>query len=106
MPGDRVFDRSAEDLGNIIALEHVNVKIPDQIIATSFYVTALGPTRDPYLMTGTENMRINAGQQQFHTPTGKPEVRRGGVGCVVPDLEGLTLRVTRAREQLAGAHAM
>jgi len=26
MPGDRVFDRSAEDIGNIVLLEHVNVK--------------------------------------------------------------------------------
>src|SRR5437773_1395589 len=48
MPGDRVFDRSAEDIGNIILLEHVNVKIPDQVVATNFYVTALGLTRDPY----------------------------------------------------------
>ena len=41
MAGDRVFDRSAEDIGNILLLEHVNVKIPDQVVATNFYVTAL-----------------------------------------------------------------
>lgn len=28
------FDRSAEALGNIVALEHVNVTVPDQSIAT------------------------------------------------------------------------
>jgi hypothetical protein len=102
MAGDRVFDRSAEDIGNILLLEHVNVKIPDQVVATNFYVTALGLTRDPYIMTGTENMWINAGQQQFHMPTGKPEVLRGVVGFVIPDLEGLKMRLQTAREKLAG----
>jgi catechol-2,3-dioxygenase len=106
MAGDRVFDRSAEDLGNIIGLEHVNVKIPDQIVATNFYVTALGLTRDPYIMTGTENMWINAGQQQFHMPTGKPEVLRGTIGFVVPDLEALKMRLTSAREKLGGTKFM
>ena len=44
------FDRSAEDLGNSIHLEHVNVQVPDQRAATLFYVAGLGLTRDPYLM--------------------------------------------------------
>jgi hypothetical protein len=46
-----------------VALEHVNVWIPDQQIATLFYVTGLGLTRDPYLMPGLENMWINIEQQ-------------------------------------------
>ena len=106
MPGDKVFDRTAEDIGNIILLEHVNVKIPDQVTATNFYVTTLGLTRDPYIMTGTENMWINAGQQQFHMPTGKPEVLRGVVGFVIPDIEGLKMRLGAAREKLAGTKFM
>src|SRR3989449_5768909 len=106
MPGDKVFDRTAEDIGNIILLEHVNVKIPDQGTATNFYVTTLGLTRDPYIMTGTENMWINAGQQQFHMPTGKPEVVRGVVGFVIPDIEGLKMRLGAAREKLAGTKFM
>jgi hypothetical protein len=44
------FDRGAEDLGNSIHLEHVNVQVPDQRLATLFYVAGLGLTRDPYLM--------------------------------------------------------
>ena len=44
------FDRAAEDLGNSIHFEHVNVTIPDQRLATLFYVAGLGLTRDPYLM--------------------------------------------------------
>jgi len=80
------FDRGSQDVGNILALEHVNVRIPDQVVATLFYVVGLGLTRDPYLMVGIENMWANAGQQQFHLPTGRPQVLRGCVGLVVPDL--------------------
>ena len=41
------FDRAAEDLGNSIHLEHVNVQVPDQRLAALFYVAGLGLTRDP-----------------------------------------------------------
>ena len=33
------FDRAAEDLGNSIHFEHVNVTVPDQRLATLFYVS-------------------------------------------------------------------
>jgi catechol 2,3-dioxygenase-like lactoylglutathione lyase family enzyme len=96
------FDRAEEDLGNIVGLEHVNVLIPDQQIATLFYVTGLGLTRDPYLMTGLTNMWINVGRSQFHLPTGKPQVLRGVVGIVVPDRAALLQRLAAVRKQLAG----
>ena len=35
-------DRSLEDQGNILALEHLNVQIDDQRLATLFYIGALG----------------------------------------------------------------
>ena len=44
------YDRSAEDLGNIVLLDHVNVRVPDQRPATLFYIAGLGLTRDPYLL--------------------------------------------------------
>ena len=44
---DKTFDRAAEDLGNSIHLEHVNVNIPDQRLTTLFYGAGLGLTRDP-----------------------------------------------------------
>ena len=50
------YDRSIEDIGNVVGLEHVNTRIPDQQLATLFYVGGLGLTRDPYLMTGVGNM--------------------------------------------------
>jgi catechol 2,3-dioxygenase-like lactoylglutathione lyase family enzyme len=96
------FDRAEEDLGNIVGLEHVNVLIPDQQIATLFYVTGLGLTRDPYLMTGLTNMWINVGRSQFHLPTGKPQVLRGVVGIVVPDRAALLQRLAAVKKQLAG----
>jgi hypothetical protein len=97
----KTFDRRSQDVGNIVALEHVNVKIPDQVTATAFYVQGLGFTRDPYLMVGTENMWINLGQEQFHLPTGDPQVLRGCVGVVVPDLEALKARLESVKSKLA-----
>ena len=96
------YDRTAEDLGNIVALEHVNVRIPDQKIATIFYVSGMGFTRDPYLMTGIDNMWINIGRSQFHMPAGDPQVLRGHVGLVVPDREALLHRLARVRGDLEG----
>jgi hypothetical protein len=82
-----------EDVGNIISLEHINVQIPDQSIATLFYVMGLGFTRDPYLNVGLNNMWVNVGEQQFHLPTREPQVIDGHVGLVVPDLDALTARL-------------
>ena len=78
------FDRAAEDLGNSIHLEHVNVQVPDQRLATLFYVAGLGLTRDPYLMVSDSNMWINVGRSQFHLPSGKAQVLRGHTGIVIP----------------------
>ncbi|HET6183676.1 MAG TPA: hypothetical protein VFA03_08780 [Acetobacteraceae bacterium] len=97
-----VYDRTVEDLGNIVELGHVNVTVPDQRLATLFYVSGLGLTRDPYLMTSTDNMWINVGRAQFHLPTRAPQVVRGTTGIVVPDLEALKRRLERVAPQLEG----
>jgi hypothetical protein len=102
MQKGRTYDRTAEDLGNIVALEHVNVTVPNQEQAALFYVNGLGLTRDPYMMTGPANMWVNAGRQQFHLPTSKPQVVRGHVGVVVSDYAAIPQRLTRIREALAG----
>ena len=96
------FDRSEEDLGNVVSLEHVNVCIPDQRLATLFYVTGLGLTRDPYLVTGVTNMWVNAGRTQFHLPTNDPLVVRGTIGLVMPDRDGLLRRLKSVKNQLKG----
>jgi hypothetical protein len=96
------FDRAAEDLGNAVHLEHVNVTIPDQRLATLYYVAGLGLTRDPYLMTSDNNMWVNVGRSQFHLPTGAPQVLRGHTGIVVPDREALLGRLAAVRKKLEG----
>ncbi len=96
------FDRSQEDVSNIVHLEHVNVLVPDQRLATLFYVTGLGLTRDPYLMTSVDNMWVNVGLSQFHLPTGKAQVLRGRTGLVIPDRAFLLKRLGSVRQHLAG----
>lgn len=94
------YDRSAEDMGNIVGLEHVNVQVGDQRLATLFYVQGLGLTRDPYLQVGVTNMWINVGRSQFHLPTREPQVLRGSIGLVMPGLDALVDRLERVREPL------
>ena len=96
------FDRAAEDLGNSIHLEHVNVTIPDQRLATLFYVAGLGLTRDPYLMVTDTNMWVNVGRSQFHLPTGKPQVLRGHTGIVIDGREALLERLAAVAKKLDG----
>jgi len=97
----KTFDRAAEDLGNAIHLEHVNVTIPDQRIASLFYGAGLGLTRDPYLMVMDDNMWMNVGRSQFHLPTGKPQVLRGKTGIVIEDREALLKRLATVKPKLA-----
>jgi len=94
------FDRTTEDLGNVVALEHVNIRVPDQRLATLFYIKGLGLTRDPYLMTGVDNMWVNVGRSQFHLPTGRAQILRGRVGLVVPDLKALRRSLERVAADL------
>ncbi|MFT7242692.1 MAG: catechol 2,3-dioxygenase-like lactoylglutathione lyase family enzyme [Candidatus Azotimanducaceae bacterium] len=102
MPRQKTFNRKTEDIGNILAFEHVNLTVPDQALATLFYVSGLGLTRDPYVDFGPFNVWINAGAQQFHLPTGKPQVLRGEVGLAVPDLASLTKRLTKLGPRFSG----
>ena len=99
---DPRFDRAGEDVGNIVKLEHVNVTMPDQRLATLFYISGLGLTRDPYLNTGVDNMWVNVGECQFHLPTGAPQVFRGIIGLVVPDLAALVARLRHVESALRG----
>ena len=91
------FDRAAEDLGNSIHFEHVNVTVPDQRLATLFYVAGLGLTRDPYLMVSDTNMWVNVGKSQFHLPDGAAQVLRGHTGIVIAGREALLDSWRRSR---------
>jgi hypothetical protein len=96
------YDRTVEDLGNVVMLEHVNTRVPDQQLATIFYATGLGLTRDPYLMTGVGNMWMNVGRSQFHLPTGKAQVLRGHTGLAMPNRETLVRRLASVQKPLEG----
>ena len=97
-----VFDRTVEDLGNIVELGHVNVRVPDQSKAVAYYLMGLGLTRDPYLMAGLENMWVNVGRGQFHLPTRGTDVVRGTTALVMPDLDALLKRLEYAKKFLEG----
>jgi hypothetical protein len=98
------YDRDAHAVGNIVHLEHFNVCIPDQRLATLFYVVGLGGTRDPFLFMGLENMWVNYGRTQVHLPSRavppRAEVLRGTAGFVVPSLADLKKRLEFAGAEM------
>lgn len=87
------FDYVGEDTGNFVLLEHVNLTIPDQHLATAFYVSGLGLTRDPYMMVGVTNMWINVGRSQIHLPRGEAQRLRGRVALIVGERAALVRRL-------------
>jgi hypothetical protein len=93
-------DPAAEDVGNIVLLEHVNVQVADQSQAILFYIVGLGLTRDPYLTVGLENMWVNIGEQQLHLPTGAAQCFSGHIALVLPELEHLQQRLGSLQERL------
>jgi hypothetical protein len=102
MSDERRYDRGAEDVGNVVCLEHVNTRVPDQQLATLFYIAGLGLTRDPFLMTGVGNMWVNVGRSQFHLPTGRPQVLRGHTGLVIAGRAALLARLAAVAKPLSG----
>lgn len=103
---DTSFDRAAEDVGNIVALEHVNLCLPDQAATLTFYVEGLCLTRDPFMTVGPMGMWVNAGTCQFHLIQRAPaQVLRGTIGLVTPHLDTIRRRLPRVVERLSGTHA-
>jgi catechol 2,3-dioxygenase-like lactoylglutathione lyase family enzyme len=92
---------SDEDVGNIVLLEHVNLQVPDQTLATIYYILGLGLTRDPYFNICVRNMWANAGEQQFHLPVRPVQVLHGYIALVFPDLEALKQRLAEVEKPLA-----
>lgn len=97
------YDRTTQDIGNLVALDHLNVTVPDQQLATLFYVVGMGFTRDPYMTVGLENMWANVGRQQFHLPTRESaQVLRGRIGLVAPDIDEIEARLAGVSAHFAG----
>ena len=74
--------------------------MPDQRLATLFYVAGLGLTRDPYLMVSDTNMWVNVGRNQFHLPNGPAQVLRGHTGIVISGREALLDRLAAVAPKL------
>ena len=98
----RADTTTAEDVGNIVAMEHINVCVPDQRIAQQFYLLGLGFTRDPYMTLGPDAMWVNIGDQQLHLPSSGAQVIPGHFGLVITSLEALQQRLKAVEENLAG----
>lgn len=98
------YDRSTQDVGNIVLLEHYNCCIDDQRLAVLFYVVGLGATRDPYMFPGMENIWLNFGRTQVHMPSRavppKAERLRGTAGFVVPSIPELKKRLEHAGNEM------
>jgi hypothetical protein len=67
-----------------------------------FYVSGLGLTRDPYLMTSDDNMWVNVGRSQFHLPSGEPQVLRGYTALVISGRKALLERLANVAGKLEG----
>ncbi len=100
------FDRTVEDIGNISLLEHVNIRVPDLGIATTFFVHALGLTRDPFIDHGPDLVWFNVGRQQFHIPrsTERADILRGTIVLALPDHDAVEARLQRTATHLRGTH--
>ena len=97
------YDRGSQDVGNLVALDHVNLTVPDQQTAALFHIVGMGHTRDPYLTVGLDNMWVNMGRQQFHLPTRESaQTVRGRIGVVTPDVELLEERLGAVARRLEG----
>src|SRR5258708_17220848 len=101
---EKQHDRTTQDVGNIVHLEHFNCCIDDQRLAVFFYVVGLGGRRDPYIFPGFENIWLNFGRTQVHMPSRavppRAERLRGTAGFVVPSLDELKKRLEYAGKEM------
>ena len=96
------FDRLGQDAGNIVLLEHINLKVPDQILTTDFYISAMGLTRDPFYMVHTRNFWANQGGQQMHLQEGPAMTWRGEIVLVTDILDIVQKALARTPPRLQG----
>lgn len=90
------------ELGALVHLDHVNLRVPDHHLATLFFIEGLGLTRDPYRMTGTGNMWVNVGQEQFHLPLGNPTPFPGVIHLTVPEPKRIAGQLAAIAPRLEG----
>ncbi|MCP3989916.1 MAG: hypothetical protein GY724_12630 [Actinomycetia bacterium] len=89
------YDRSSQDVGNVLSMEHVNLAVTDRDVADRFYISGLGFTHDPYIDLGIFGTTwANLGSQQMHLMlTDRAQRFRGRIGLVVPDPQAVIKRL-------------
>lgn len=97
-----LFDRTAGDVGNIVAFGPLSLAVPDQRLATLFYVVGLGLNCDPYRPASGGAMWVQAGEGALHLPAGPAQVLGGTIGLVAPDPGALRARLETVAPLLAG----
>ena len=96
------YDRRNQDIGNIVSIEHVNVRVPDQSIATAFYVMGLGFTRDPYLMVGSTTCGSTWASSSSTCPPARRRCSAASSASSCPISTPSTTRLGRCSAALAG----
>jgi len=82
-----------QDIGNIIHLEHINLNVPDVLLAHRFYIDVLGLTFDSSRDSNVGTTWINAGRTQFHlVAEERAQVIIGTIGVAIPSLENVIQR--------------
>ena len=93
-----MLDYTEEDVGNIVSLEHVNLQVPDQAIATLLHCW---PGVDPRSLSECRiKTWANIGEQQFHLPTRAAQKICGYIGLVMPDLAHSVSDLPRCKNRL------
>jgi len=85
------------EIGGIVHLDHVNFQVPDQDMATMFFMNGLGLARDPFQRVDETNMGVNIGMEQLHLPRRDRATPPypGEVGLVVPRIDVIRVRLER-----------
>jgi len=91
------------DVGGIVCFEHLNLEVPDILIAKTFYMEGMGFSLDPFSTAPARLIWYNVGYQQFHVgwrPDKQPQVIDGHIGIIVPDLDLLLKRLKKVSHLL------
>ncbi|KAF5828035.1 hypothetical protein DUNSADRAFT_18345 [Dunaliella salina] len=97
---------ASEDIGNVVAFEHVNLEVPDLEIARLFFCEGLGLTLDPSRIGaqrgGMNVLWMNVGKQQFHICKGpvaqKLPTPGSAIGLILPDLPAVAAQLEQLRQ--------
>jgi len=93
-----------QDIGGIVCFEHLNLEVPDILIAKTFYMEAMGFALDPFSSAPFARLIwYNVGYQQFHIgwrPDKNPQVIDGHIGIIVPSIEVVLKRLTKVSHLL------